>query len=146
MHFVKSVISQKLLEKVIINSMYLKVKAGVRYWEDAKINNVPDVEQKMPFIEGNYWCQIIDIEDGQVFNWPNITARIHYKVCDDGEYWILDDNFIEKQKYPGDYVPNILDCSIDQGSYGDYIIMTIDNKGYIYNWDKTKIKNFYVGE
>lgn len=117
----------------------LEVHAGVRYWEDADINGEKDYDGNLiPFRNGNYWEPKINVNTGQIINWPfGYTARIHYKVCDDGEYILKQNNKI--YKYIDYYVPNILDCSEDQSSFGDYIIMNISAGGYIQGWNPNKI-------
>lgn len=115
---------------------YILVEAYVRYWEDGYINNEQDndLDPKMPCIENNnIWKIIIDIDTGKIENWPdNIVADIHYKVCDAGEYYILDENKQKIFKYYDHYVPKFL--SIESKGYGDYIILKINNDGYINNW------------
>jgi len=114
--------------------LYLRTKIGVRHWEDATVNNVEDTEGKLiPLREGDYWCPTINIDTGKIINWEIGTiASIHYKCCDDGEYWLIAVDGFEL-KYPSYYVPNILDLYED--SYGDYVIMNIDKNGYIKDWN-----------
>lgn len=148
--------------KVIINkptvveAVYLKVDAGVRYWEDTEVNGVSDIdlyESKgigkplMPCAvqikeEPDYniysdhyrWQPVIAIETGRIVNWPQgTTARVHYKVCDDFACDILDGNKEVITSYDG-YVPKIM-CPAEEG-YGDYIIMDIDENGIIQGWRK----------
>ena len=134
----------------------LKVDAGVRYWEDGFINDQPDndceeteLSPQMPcasyigdqnqILRGyNWrWCPIIDIDTGQIVNWAQgVKAFIHYKVCDDFACDILDSNNDVIASYDG-YVPKIM-CPADDG-YGDYIIMRIDENGFIQNWKKELI-------
>jgi hypothetical protein len=113
---------------------FLQVDAGVRYWEDGIINgeNFED-GSTTPCVEGDRWKPLIDIESGKILNW-NIgnTADIHYKVCDDGVYILLDENKDIILSYEG-YVRNIM-CPQEQG-YGDYIIMSIDENGMIQEWN-----------
>lgn len=111
----------------------LSVRAGARYWEDATVNGVEDTEGTLiPCREGDYWCPEIDIETGVITNWKQgKTADIHFKVCDDGEYFLKDSEGNVVTQKEG-YVPNILD--LDRESYGDYIIMTVDEYGKISNW------------
>lgn len=130
---------------------FLKVDAGVRYWEDSDINDQPDndceeseLTPRMPcashiddqdrILRGaNWrWRPIIDIETGQIINWTQgVKARIHYKVCDDFVCDILDANNDVIDSYDG-YVPRIM-CPADEG-YGDYIIMNINENGFIQGW------------
>ena len=116
------------------DAKYIKVRAGVRYWEDAKLNGVADTEGKVPFRAGDYWLPIIDLESGQVLDWPaGMEARIHYKVCDDGEYWLLDDRRQRIAKWKSDYVPNGVLC-VGESGFGDYIIFSITADGRIQGW------------
>lgn len=112
--------------------MFVQVKAGVRYWEDGKINGVTDTEGKIPFREGDCWCPTIDLPTGEIIGWPEgMDADIHYKVCDAGEYWILDNHLRPIKKWQGSYVPRLL-CPMENG-YGDYVILTIRG-GMIQGW------------
>lgn len=126
---------------------YLKVDADVHYWEDSDVDGTPDVDlyeckgngiPRMPFAvkvkekpELNLysdhwrWQPTIDVERGCIVDWPKgTTASVHYKVCDEGVYHLLDPqkNIIISVE---SYVP---DCI---GEYGDYIVMNIDEDGNI---------------
>ncbi len=118
-----------------VNFISLKVKCGVRYWEDGTVNGVEDTKGDLiPLREGDYWCPIIDIETGIIKDWPiGITADVHYKCCDDGDYWLVSDGGFELKR-PGYYVPVILDLTGE--SFGDYVILTIGKNGQIVNWPK----------
>lgn len=113
----------------------LQVKAGVRYWEDATIDGVEDVDGNLtPCRVGDYWCPSIDVETGIILNWEKgKTASTHFKICDDGSYYLVDDKENIVLSIEDDYVPSIL-CPKRSG-YGDYIIMDIDENGKINNWD-----------
>jgi hypothetical protein len=130
----------KVTESVEKEVSYLTAKCGVRYWEDATVNGVEDLDGSLiPCRDGDYWCPIINLETGRITNWEKgIEADIHYKVCDDGEYWLLDSSLTEVIKATGYYVPNMM-CPNGKG-YGDYVIMNVDGDGYIKNfkidWDK----------
>ncbi len=118
----------------------LIVSAEVRYWEDAEINGVQDTEEgdNIPLKVGNLWKPQIELEKGRVMNWPQgTTADIHYKVCDQGEYWLEDANG-KRMKKKGDYVPDELLAVGDHG-YGDYIILKIDEAGMIEGWKTPSI-------
>ena len=74
------------------------------------------------------WMPLIDVETGKIINWvEGTTARVHYKVCDEGIYRLLDadKNIIVEVE---SYVPSFL------GEDGDYIIMNIDEHGVIKNF------------
>lgn len=111
---------------------FLIVEAEVRYWEDATINGVEDADgDKVPFRDGAMWRPVIDLETGNIVNWPiGTTAEFHYKVCDQGEYWLADKDMDKKLKWGGSYVPDEFLCFGDDG-YGDYIIFNVDYDGHI---------------
>lgn len=161
-----------IMMKITINkptefeAVYLKVDAGVRYWEDARVNGIRDIdlhENKgigkplMPCAvqikeEPDYniysdhyrWRPIIAIETGRIINWmQGITADVHYKVCDDFICDIVDEDDIAIASYDG-YVPKIM-CPAEDG-YGDYIIMNIDENGFIKGWNKELIKKLIKEE
>ena len=110
----------------------LEIRADVRYWEDAVINGEPDEDGTLtPCREGNLWCPVIDIESGVILNWQQgVKADIHFKVCDSGSYYLVDAHDKRVLSREDDYVPN----SLVPGSYGDYIVMQIDETGKITNW------------
>lgn len=120
----------------INSALYLEVDAGVRYWEDGRINGVDDEDGSMPLRQGKRWKPTINLETGDILGWPNgITADIHYKVCDDGQYYLLDANKNRAAKWVLYYVPDRILCLGDNG-YGDYIIFKIDGNGRIPGWKK----------
>jgi hypothetical protein len=113
----------------------LKVVAGVRYWEDSQVNGEDDDEEgsNIPCKNGDSWCPEIDIETGKILNWKQgVKAHIHYKVCDDGIYVLLDDKGDVVHTKEG-YVPECM-YPLENG-YGDYIIMIIDENGVIEDWE-----------
>lgn len=122
----------------------LQVDAGVRYWEDATVNGQEDENGDLiPCREGDAWKPVIDIDSGKILNWKQgVEADIHYKVCDDGIYRLVDDegNTVLSK---GGYVPKIM--SPEENGYGDYIIMKVDSEGQIANW-RTTIDDFFEEE
>lgn len=124
---------------------YFKIDAGVRYWEDASVNGVADDKGELiPFRNGDRWQPIIDITTGVVINWPAGTvADIHYKVCDDGNYYICDSNMLPLMQIESFYVPDMA-CPEPHG-FGDYIIMHIDGTGKVQNF-KYSEKGFHEEE
>lgn len=113
----------------------LMVDARVRYWEDAVVNCYEDVAGSLiPCREGNSWKPSIELATGKILGWPvGTTADIHYKVCDDGDYWLADSEGNKLYKWAGDYVPDRLLCVGDSG-YGDYIILKVLEDGRIADW------------
>lgn len=119
----------------------LAIAAKVRYWEDATINGIEDKDGTLtPCKEGDLWKPIIDIDSGVINNWEQGTmARIHFKVCDSGSYYLNDEEGNTVLSIEEYYVPKIA-CPAENG-YGDYIIMDIDENGKIANW-KIDIDDF----
>lgn len=115
----------------------LVVKAGVRYYEDATVNGVEDTEGDLiPCKQGELWCPIIDIDSGLITNWKQgVKAEVHYKVCDEGSYYLQDAEGNTVLSIEQDYVPKMM-CPKESG-YGDYIIMDIDENGKIANFRQT---------
>jgi hypothetical protein len=120
----------------------LLVRAYPRYWEDACINGEEDNENgdNVPCKVGSIWNPHIDIETGKILNWKiGTTADIHYKVCDRCGWELVDIDGNIVSSVDSEYVPETL--SPKERGYGDYIIMDIDEDGYIQNW-KFKPENF----
>lgn len=116
---------------------FIEVGADVRYWEDATVNGKEDSDGTLiPCRNRNSWEPVIDLETGQILNWPaGIEADIHYKVCDAGEYWLLDATKQRIAKWNGYYVPDDILCVGDNG-YGDYIIFKVGADGIVIGWKK----------
>lgn len=112
---------------------YLKIDAQVRYWEGAEINGeVNESGKGVPFKNGDMWQPIIDIDSGIVVDWPeNTEASFYFKVCDAGEYSLLDSDMNVIISKDG-YVPDGL-CHGGNGD-GDYIIFKVGKDGVIENY------------
>lgn len=112
---------------------FLQVEAGVRYWEDATVNGIEDEEGDLvPCRVGDDWRPTIELETGKIINWEiGKKADIHYKVCDDGRYTLLDEENKEIITVE-DYV--ISDLAIGESGFGDYIIMQVNEEGIIKDW------------
>jgi hypothetical protein len=112
---------------------FIEVAADVRYWEDASVEGVADVNGDIPLREGDTWKPVINLATGEVKGWPQgVTADVHYKVCDEGEYWLQDESGQRVAKWKGCYVPDIL--SVGDNGYGDYIILKIAEDAKIIGW------------
>lgn len=126
---------------VKLDVAYVQAECGVRYWEDATVNGVEDDndDPKIPFVQGSTWQPLIELETGKIVGWPEgTTASVHYKVCDDGRYWLLDADKKPVKKIDG-YVPSFMAPEGD--GYGDYVIMKIGPDGKISNW-KADLREF----
>ena len=113
--------------------VYLQAECGVRYWEDAKVNGREDADGTLiPCRDKDTWAPLIELATGMIENWPKGTvADIHYKVCDDGAYHLLDVDREVVASIDG-YVPTMM-CPEGEG-YGDYVIMQVDGDGKIAKW------------
>lgn len=118
---------------------HILAEAGVRYWEDATVNGVQDEDGTLiPCRVGDIWRAKIDLATGVICDWPSgTTADIHYKVCDNGEYWLLDANGSPIARRDG-YVPGVFLCHGDNG-YGDYIILKVGSDGQIAHYQRPDI-------
>ena len=123
-------------------SEYIEVSAEVRYWEDATINGVSTEDgAAVPLKQGNLWCPVIRLVDGRVMDWPEgTTADIHFKVCDQGKYWLLDAERARVAEWRGDYAPDDFLCPTSNG-WGDYIILKIGADGVIEGWKQPAINS-----
>lgn len=116
---------------------HIYIEAEPRYWEDAIVNgkSEDDDAPTIPLRDGKLWKLSIRLADGKVENWPtSVTADVHYKVCDQGEYWLTDDDCTRIMKWRGFYVPDEFLCPYENG-YGDYIIMQIGPDGIVEGWN-----------
>lgn len=120
------------------NARYMGIKAGNRYWDDIEINGERDESgDNVPFKQGDYWYPVIDLEEGRVLDWPQgVVADVHAKICDDGSYWLFDEDKNVIATIKDDYVPDGLCHGKDTQGYGDYIIMKIDGDGMIEDYKR----------
>ena len=126
------------------NVKFIKLSVEPRYWEDGSLNNIElDDEMYFPGKNGKILELIIDVKTGEVLNWPlgNI-ASIHFKVCDAGTYYLLDENGFVLYTREDNYVPSGL-CHGDSG-FGDYIIFSVNSDGFIENYIEKISKNDWV--
>lgn len=119
---------------------HIDVEAEVRYWEDARVNGVDDEDgSRIPGKVGDLWKVRIDLEAGRIEDWrAGVGASIHYKVCDQGEYWLSDATGTRIAKWNGHYVPGDFLCHGDNG-FGDYIIMNVDVDGRIAKYHRPTV-------
>lgn len=123
------------------DATHIEFEAAARYWEDATVNDVEDTDGNLiPGRRGDTWCGRIDLETGRVEGWPEGTvAKIHYKVCDEGLYWLTDRAGNRLTKYRSDYVPDSFLCHGSNG-FGDYIILSVDGHGLIADYSRPEIE------
>ena len=82
-----------------------------------------------------YFVLKIDVETGQVLNWPKNSPYDFFdvKIVDEGKYLLLDKNGETIAEYDG-YVPT---C-VGEGGYGDYLEFEIDSASNIPEWEFTQ--------
>lgn len=119
---------------------HIEVEAEVRYWEDATVDGVEDSDGTLiPGRDGDLWKIRLGLADGRIDGWPDgVAASIHYKVCDQGEYWLTDRDGKRIAKWKGHYVPNDFLCHGDRG-FGDYIIMEIAGGGRVAGYERPRV-------
>lgn len=123
----------RVTRTVDVEVRFLQASCAVRYWEDAEVDGVADEDGSLiPCRNGENWEPLIDLETGVILNWmKGKAADIHYKVCDAGEYALLDADKRMVTKIEG-YVPEIMAPA--ENGYGDYVIMSVDADGRIDDW------------
>lgn len=140
----------------------IKCDVEIRYWNDAEVNGVEDIDFCETKGEGSpqipcaiqvfakstnviysdhwRWRPVINIETGQIKNWQQgVEATVHYKVCDGFACSFLGNMDEIITEFDG-YVPSFM-CPAENG-FGDYIIMSIDKDGCIKDWDANKVRKF----
>lgn len=127
----------------------MQVCAEVRYWDDAIVNGRKCSEngggKELPFVEGDCWRPLIELEKGKIRNWPEgTTADLHFKICDMCAWSVMDGELNTVYYQDWNYVPKIL-CPEENG-YGDYIIMKIDENGIIQKWNTDLVFDLFEGE
>lgn len=82
-----------------------------------------------------YFVLKIDVETGQVLNWPKNSPYDFFdvKIVDTGKYLLLDKNDEVIAEYDG-YVPECVGCD----GYGDYLEFEIDSASNIPEWEFTQ--------
>ncbi len=124
-----------------MQACFLEVDAEVRYWEDTSVDGKPDADGTLiPLRTSKSWAPVIRLADGLVQDWPTGTAaRVHYKVCDQGSYWLLDDHRVRIAQWRGNYVPDEFLCQSGDG-FGDYIVLDVGADGLIDGWKRPPVK------
>lgn len=99
-----------------------------------------DMPFEYPFRKDDVWDVTVDLDTGQIRNWPGGHALdLYTKVCDEGTY-ILMSKGVVVAKIEENYVPN----DLVPGKYGDYVDLQIDDTGLIKNWPKRpKVGEFF---
>lgn len=143
------IVERKVVEKV--HARYLKVSCEPRGWSvtvngESYNDDNPGVDIPCRFYD--LWTPLIDIDTGQIINWRSgTTMSVYLKVCDAGAYTLLpEDCKTVLGKVSEQYVPGFL--SPKDNGYGDYIIMDINEEGYIDGWEVSsqELTDFFFGD
>jgi len=123
----------EIIEKKEVEAKFVKISVYVRYGEE-------DIPNDFPLRTGDMWNATIDLDTHQIQDWPQgETGDFSMKICDEGSYYLLDEQGNQIASIEGDYVPN----SLLPGSYGDYLGLEIDENGFVTNWlENPTLKNF----
>ena len=118
---------------------YVKVELPIRYEEEDMSKNFPLRYEKPSDKNGyDWWQATIEIATGKILEWPSgETGQFYMKVCDEGSYFLLDENQQIITAIEVDYVPNSLLPPTD--GYGDYVAFEIQADGVITNWYKNPV-------
>lgn len=93
-----------------------------------------DVPSDMPLLDGENWRATVNIDSGQILDWPEGEERRFWcKVCDAGNYVLFDPESNEVGNIENGYVPH----GVVPGEYGDYIDLKIGGDGVITNWPES---------
>lgn len=98
---------------------------------------VRHIANDFPFRTGDIWQIDIDVDEGQIINWPGPAFIMCMKVVDQGSYYLIDPEGNEVAQIEGDYAPS--DCGIGGG---DYIEMRWDEDGFIAGWGNPDFGDF----
>lgn len=129
---------------VEVEISYIRVNAYIPFWEDAYVNGVAD-DNDSPTIPcasscNCYWQPLIEIETGQVLNWQKgVSAETNYKVRDRFKCDFLDEKNETVKSFRG-YVPEFMYPG--KNGWEDYIMLNINEEGYIERWDKNLVEEF----
>jgi hypothetical protein len=115
---------------------YIEVLAGVRYWEDARVNGETDTDgSRIPLRSGDDWHPTIELATGRILDWPaGVAAQTCYKVCESGDYWLLDAERKRIAKWKDYYVPAAMFDRSHWGVASDYVVLLIGADGVIKDW------------
>ncbi|MEH8048077.1 hypothetical protein [Gallibacterium anatis] len=117
-----------------VNIKYIKLVIPVRYDDE-------DIPYNFPLRDGDQWCGIIDLDTSKIENWPeNHPEKMNMKICDGGEYYLLDENKNVISSLINDYIPDCL-----PNDYGDYIDLHIDAVGKVTNMPNKLIFDQFFG-
>lgn len=109
---------------------YIDIDVKPMTWSPSTINGMydSDVRTRMPFSDNGRWKVSIDVTTGKVLGWPDVTARIRYRVEDDFEIGYRD--ILDSINRRAVKIPAFLK---EIGS-DNVIRLNISNTGHILGW------------
>lgn len=151
----------KVLRLADVNIHYVKCYLFPNWWEDSDVSKdgsefeegsldnmpqsmlldwTPQISDYENFKGQKCFFMKINPDTGQIENWEKgYKMNIYWKVVDEGIYEYIDDNENIIKKFDTDYVPRYL--AIEEEGYGDYVIMNVDENGFIQNWSTEDFMN-----
>lgn len=108
-----------------IELVSLRMTLPVNYDEE-------DMPNDFPFRKNDMWTVWIDLDTGKIRDWPGPSHDLHMKVTDQGTYELFGKDGQRVAAIEQDYVPH----GIVPGSYGDYVVLNIEEDGTITNWPR----------
>ena len=124
---------------VEVEALSILVNVPVRYGTEDIPADFPcrrpwrkgDTRDDSPGRRCDRWEVIVDIDTGRIRNWPaGKTGTVFMKVCDEGNYTLLDQNGDALARITEDYVPECI-----PGKYGDYVHFDIGEDGSVTDWE-----------
>lgn len=114
-----------VMRPVEVEVTHIRLDLAIRYGDE-------EMPYDFPFRHNDMWTAIVNIDTGEIEDWPEgHAAKLHLKVVDCGTYTLLCDQEAVARK-ESDYVPH----GVVPGQYGDYVILHIDDAGRITNWPR----------
>jgi hypothetical protein len=123
---------------------YLRMTLPLRY-DDGMTRARPDgapgyydmIPDDFPGRNGKSWEAHVDIEQRKLLDaawrpWTGGAFYLHMKVCDEGVYELLNDDWESVAVSAGNYVPH----GVVPGEFGDYVHLDVAADGTIKNLPK----------
>lgn len=113
-----------VMKPVEVEAAAISIFVPVRYGDE-------DMPFDAPGRAGDVWRAIVDIDTGKIRDWPGGALDMDMKVCDCGEYILLDRDGHNVAEILNDYVPECV-----PNGYGDYLTLSITEDGTVTNWNE----------
>ena len=113
---------------------YVRITSNANLFDDYKITTPDTLVDNVvnPLVIDDLLNFVIDNSTGIIENWPvGISMKTWFKLRDEGNYELLDDDKNSILTITDSYVPDII-C---ENGGGDYLEFDIDENGKIKNWN-----------